>query len=91
MAETATPGGTIIRKDDGTWYYIRDDRLEEFRVTDDETLSAFSALENAEESDVEGFAMLPSGPASFERFRPMNIGFQHLALRANFGLGIGNC
>jgi hypothetical protein len=82
-------GGTIIRKDDGSWYYIRDDKLDAFLVTDDETLTALNSIGG--ESDVEGFAMIPAGPASFELRQPLNIGFNNLALRARGGLGIGSC
>jgi hypothetical protein len=93
MAEGAVPGGTIIRGEDGTWYYIRDDKLEQFRVTDDETLSALTDLESRqdEESEVSGFALLPDGPVTFEEPKLLNIGFNNLAIRANGGLGIGSC
>ncbi|HLN18165.1 MAG TPA: hypothetical protein VK277_15610 [Acidimicrobiales bacterium] len=93
MAQTAVPGGTIIRSDDGTWYYIRDDKLDQFKVTDQETLSAFSELEEkAEQGDeVAGFSFLPSGPGTFESISFNNIGFGNLALRAEHGLGIGTC
>lgn len=90
MAESTVPGGTIIRKEDGSWYYIRDDRLDEFLVTDEETLAAFASLD--EDADVAGFSMFPAGRQSFEQPKPLNIGFNNLALRVGIGgLGIGSC
>jgi hypothetical protein len=94
MAQTSVPGGTILRGEDGTWYYIRDDMLEQFRVTDDETLNAFAELEHRQgegEDEVGGFAMMAGGPMTFEQPSFLNIGFNNLALRANQGLGIGSC
>jgi len=93
MAQDTVPGGTILRSEDGAWYYIRDDKLEPFRVTDDETLAAFAELERRQEEDedVSGFALMPEGPITFESPRLLNIGFNNVALRANGGLGIGTC
>jgi len=91
MAQNTVPGGTIIRGDDGTWYYIRDDKLDQFRVTDEETLAAFADLDRRQselvEDEVGGFGFAPT----FESPRLLNPGFNNFALRANDGLGIGSC
>jgi hypothetical protein len=91
MAESGVLGGTILRGDDGTWFYIRDDKLDQFKVKDDETIAALTEIAQREEEEVSGFAFLPAGPATFETPKLNNIGFNNLALRANFGLGIGTC
>jgi hypothetical protein len=93
MAQTSVPGGTILRGDDGTWYYIRDDKLDEFKVTDNETLAALNQVEAQQDEDAEvgGFSFLPAGPSTFESPTLNNIGFGNLALRAEHGLGIGTC
>jgi hypothetical protein len=93
--QQSPPGGTILRGQDGTWYYIRDDQLGPFEVKDKETLDAFKSLETAdgpeESEDVSGFALISGGPATFDLRGLRRIGFDNLALRANFGLGIGVC
>ncbi len=74
-------------------FYIRDDKLDQFKVTDDETIAALTEISKRESEDdeVSGFAFLPAGPATFESPKFNNIGFNNFALRANFGLGIGSC
>lgn len=62
MDSTQQPGGTIVRGDDGTIYFLRNELLEMAKVTEPE-MAAFCAQvleENAPET--EGFA-LTSGSA----------------------------
>jgi hypothetical protein len=93
MAQKTVPGGTILRGDDGSWYYIRDDQLGPFRVADKETLDAFRKLEAREKSDVGGFAagwaLVDGGPVTI--FAPSTRLGSFQVNRAVRGIGIGAC
>lgn len=95
MAQKQTPGGTILQSQDGTWYYIRDDQLSQFRVADKETLDAFRRLEEKENSDVAGFAggfaLVKGGPVTI--FNPsVKVGLYRVnRTTPGIGVGVGTC
>lgn len=61
MDNAKQPGGTIIRSDDGTIYFLRDELLEMAKVTEPEMAAFCAQLLDENESETSGFALASGG------------------------------
>lgn len=61
MADAQQPGGTIIRGDDGTIYFIRDEVLQMTKVTEPEMAAFCAQLLDENEPETSGFALASGG------------------------------
>lgn len=57
METSKQPGGTIVRGDDGTIYFIRNEILEATKVTEPEMAAFCAELLDENEPEVAGFAL----------------------------------
>jgi hypothetical protein len=61
METSKQPGGTIVRGDDGTIYFIRDEILQLTKVTEPEMAAFCAELLEEHEPETAGFALASGG------------------------------
>ena len=61
MESTNQPGGTIVRGDDGTIYFIRDEVLAMTRVTEPDMAAFCAQLLDGNQPETAGFALASGG------------------------------
>jgi hypothetical protein len=90
------PGGTVLKAEDGTTYFIRDEILEQCKVEGEYLTKLDEALAAGGDGEVEGFAFNFSSPAiqssSLTRIQSPGLaqGFNNQALDLNKIKDLGN-
>ncbi len=81
----STAGGLIIRTQDGSTYFIRDEILEACKVAEEELAVTEAMIE--ESDDVAGFSLNFSTPVQYNNTAPLASKFN---VKANTGIDFGN-
>ncbi len=81
MESTNQPGGTIVRGDDGTIYFIRDEVLAMTKVTEPDMAAFCAQLLDANQPETSGFALASGGQIDtlafsgpFQKSSAFNVG-----------------